>query len=178
MEISLTYIVSQIFFIFNYVFLLLTYRVKTKKKILIFNTISCISDAIWFLLLWAFSWCSMIILALIRNILFWYNDKKSNITLHNISFIILFFSIILFSLITYNWLANILPWISWIIYLYSIRQKNIKIYRILWIPVALCWILYSFYIQSIIWFIWDSCILLYIIYNMVLERTQKIKTNF
>lgn len=174
MEISLTYILSQVFFVFNYIFLLLTYHVKTKKKILVFNTISCISDAIWFLLLWAFSWCSMIILALVRNIIFWYNDKKSNTTLHNISFIILFFSIIIFSIITYDWLYSILPWISWIIYLYSIRQKNIKIYRILWIPVALCWILYSFYIHSVIWFIWDSCILVYIIYNLFrAKNTQK-----
>lgn len=178
METSITYIISQIFLIFNYTFLLLTYHVKEKKSILIFSTISTISEAIGFLLLWALSWCSMILLALIRNILFWYGDKKNSTTLKNASLTIILFSIIIFSIITYNWLYTILPGISWIIYLYSIRQKNIKTYRILWIPVALCWILYSFYIYSIVWIIWDSCILVYIIYNLSKTKHIQNKINF
>lgn len=179
MEISTTYIISQVFFVLNYVFLLLTYRVKSKKNILIFNTISGISEAIWFLLLWAFSGCSMIILALVRNVIIWYNDKKSNIILQNVSFVVILFSIIIFSVITYDWLYSILPGISWILYLYSIRQKNIKTYKILWIPVALCWILYNVFVFSIIWIIWDSCVLIYIVCSMFLmEDTQKIKSTF
>lgn len=173
MELSITYIISQIFFVLNYIFLLLTYRVKNKKNILIFNTASGISESIWFLLLWAFSGCTMIMLSLIRNIIFWYNDKKSNIILQNISFIILFFSIIFFSIITYDWLYSILPWISWILYLYSIRQKNIKTYRLLWIPVELCWILYNIYICSIVWIIWDCCIFLYIVYGFFQVKNTK-----
>lgn len=178
MGIPIIYTISQIFMAFNYMFLLLTYHVKTKKKILIFNTISTISEAIWFFLLWAFSWCSMIILALIRNIIIWYNDKKSNTTLQNISLIILLFSIIIFSIITYDWLYSILPWISWIIYLYSIRQKNIKIYKILWIPVALCWILYNFFIYSIVWVVWDTCILTYITCSLLQTKYVQNRNHF
>lgn len=167
MELSVIYITSQIFFVFNYIFLLLTYHVKNKNKILIYNTMSWISESIWFLLLWALSGCFMIVLSLVRNVVFWYNNKKSNTILQNVSFIIFVFSIVISSIITYNWLYTILPGISWIIYLYSIRQKDIKTYRILWIPVALCWILYSIFIYSIIWIIWDSCIFIYIIYNLI-----------
>lgn len=178
MEISAIYITSQIFLIFNYMFLLLTYRAKTKKNILTFNSISTILEAIWLLLLWAFSWCSMIILALIRNILFWYNEKKSNVMLQNLSFLVLLFAVMVFSIITYNWLYTLLPGISWIIYLYSIRQKNIKTYRILWIPVALCWILYNVYIYSIVWIIWDSCVLIYIMYNLFQTKYAQNKLHF
>ena len=178
MTVSITYIISQFFLVLNYVFLLLTYHVKDKKKIIIFNTISTISEAIWFLLLWAISWCSMILLALVRNILFWYNKKTNSTILQNISLITILVSIVILSTITYNWLYTILPGISWIIYLYSIRQKNIKTYRILWIPVAFCWILYSFFIYSIVWIIWDSCILLYIIYKLFFTKLTRNKINF
>lgn len=172
MEPFIIYIISQIFFVLNYIFLLLTYHVQNRKKIFIFNTISLISEAIWFLLLWARSGWYMLIFAFFRNIIVWYCNKKSN-SVRNISFIILCFTILIISALTYNGIYSILPWIAWIIYLYSLHQKNTNTYKILWIPVELCWILYNVCIQSIMWIVWDTCILTYIIYNLYTLKHKK-----
>lgn len=73
------YIISQIFVIIQYSFIIATYYVRTKKEILIFNTLSAISAVISFLCLKAYSGCMMSFVSIFRNLLF-FNMKEKDKT--------------------------------------------------------------------------------------------------
>ena len=67
---TITYILSQIFIIINYIFLVMTYQSKNRKNILIFNFVSLIASALSYMFLSAYSGLAMTIVAIIRNIIF------------------------------------------------------------------------------------------------------------
>ena len=76
MEVSLIYIMSQIFIIFDYIFLGISYQMKNYRKILILNIIALIFACLSYFCLRAYSGVAMNIVAILRNIIFIVNEKK------------------------------------------------------------------------------------------------------
>lgn len=154
MEITITYIISQIFTVIGYGLTTSTYHMQKRKTVLILNFLSKFSFAIAYILLGAWSALAMIGVALIRNSVFMIdgnkNVKRNNINrLDVIMLIVVYVITIISGIYTYECFWSLLPIFSTLIYTYSIFQKNIKIYRLLGIPTELFCVIYNFYIKSI-----------------------------
>ena len=70
MELTLTYVMSQVFTIIMYLLLVISYYAKERKNILILGFLSLIANAIAYVLLEAYTGLAMCIVAVIRNIIF------------------------------------------------------------------------------------------------------------
>ena len=154
MEITIKYIISQIFTIIGYGLTTSTYHMQRRKMVLLLNFLSKFSFAIAYVLLGAWSALAMIGVALIRNTVFMIdkkeNGKRNDINKKDIIMLIIVYVITIISAIyTYEGFYSLLPVFSTLIYTYSIFQKNIKTYRLLGIPTEFCCVVYNFYIKSI-----------------------------
>ena len=154
MEITLKYIISQLFTIIGYSLTTATYHMKNRKSVLILNFLSKFTFAIAYVLLGAWSALAMIGVALIRNIVFMVddteNEKRNSINkLDFIMLVVVYIISIISAICTYECIWSLLPVFSTLIYTYSIFQKNIKTYKLLGIPTELFCVCYSFYIKSI-----------------------------
>lgn len=151
---TILYILSQIFIIINYVFLVMTYQSKSRKRILIFNFGALIATGLSYVFLSAYSGLAMTFVAIIRNIIFIIDEKKNGKREKNEAkdyFIlaILYFISIISAIFTYNGLLSMMSVLATMLYTYSVWQKDTKIYKILGIPVGIIWIIYNIYIFSI-----------------------------
>ena len=70
MEITVTYVFSQIFTILMYILLAISYYAKNRKSVLILGFLSVIANGIAYILLKAYTGLAMCIVALIRNMIF------------------------------------------------------------------------------------------------------------
>lgn len=151
---TVTYILSQVFIIINYIFLISTYQSKSRKNILILNFCSLIASGLSYLCLSAYSGAAMIMIAIIRNIIFIVDEEKNgkkdkNSTKDYIILAILYIISIIFAIITYNGILSMMAVASTMLYTYSIWQKSTKVYKILGVLVAIMSIIYNIYILSI-----------------------------
>ena len=105
MELTPTYVISQVFTIIMYILLGVTFYVKERKSVLILNFIATISIAIAYSLLGAWTGLAMCIVVIIRNTIFLLDEKKNGkretinktdiiilVTLYSISIIFAIFS--------------------------------------------------------------------------------------
>ena len=117
MELSLAYIISQILVIIYYLIYSWTFHLKDSNKILIVGIIATIISSISYVLLNAYTGMAMCLVAIIRNLLFAKDKKKTlNLTLIFILKIIAF----IFTFDSYFCLFNI---IATLIYTYALWQK-------------------------------------------------------
>ena len=163
MEVS--YIISQIFVIIQYLFFVLTYHTKTKKQILIFNTIACASSALSFMFLSAYSGCVMSLLAVLRNYLFYMQDEKKDINNLIIVLVILAF----LSIITYDGILSLMPSIGTLLYTISVWQSNRKVYRMFGIPIEISWLIYHIYVLSIFGIILETILFIAVVIGIIKE---------
>lgn len=163
MEVS--YIISQIFVIIQYLFFVLTYHTKTKKQILIFNTIACASSALSFMFLSAYSGSVMSLLAVLRNYLFYKQDEKKDIN----NLIIVLVILTLLSIITYDGILSLMPSIGTLLYTISVWQSNRKIYRIFGIPIEISWLIYHIYVFSIFGIILETILFIAVVIGIIKE---------
>lgn len=181
MELTVTYILSQVFVIIMYILLALTYYLKDRKKILIISFLSGISSAIAYILLGAWTGFAMCIFAMIRNIIFFIDEKKNGkrdkITKIDIMILIVLILItVIFTIFTYTDFLSLLSVFATSIYTYSVWQKNTKIYKLLGIPTSIVWISYNVYIMSIFGIILESILLICSTIGYILD-TKKEKTK-
>ncbi|MBQ1812802.1 MAG: YgjV family protein [Bacilli bacterium] len=161
-----TYILSQIFVIMSYLFLINTYQVKSNKKmILILNIVACIFSATGFFFLKAYAGCIMSLIAVVRNILF--ANKKIN---KFDSLIIILAIIVLLSLYTYQNVFSLLPVIATILYSLSVWQDNNKLYKIFGIPIEMCWLSYHIYVKSLFGIILESILFGSVVIGIVRKK--------
>ena len=159
MELTVNYVLSQVFTILMYVLLGLTYYAKDRKKVLILSFISVIANGIAYVFLSAWSGLAMCILALIRNIIFLVDEKKNGKRDKINKFDIIVLSIIS-AIITYEGFLSLLSVFATMLYTVSVWQKKTNIYKLLGIPVGILWILYNIYIMSIFGIILESILLI------------------
>lgn len=154
MELTTTYILSQIVTIFVYIFLSLTYCVKNRKLILAFSFISNFLNSIAFILLGAYTSSAMCAISIFRDIIFMINEKKygksDKITKRDVALLALIYGISIISIIlTFKGFWTLMYAAGSMLYTYSIWQKNNTLYRFMGIPVTLIVICDSIYIKSI-----------------------------
>lgn len=164
------YIISQIFILINYIFLILTYQIKSGKKILLYSTIGCFSSAIGFFFLNAYSGCVMALIAVLRNLLFMTNNNRK------VSLFITIFLILIVSIYTYQCVFSILPVIATLLYSISLYDKECKLYRIYGIPIEICWLLYHIYLFSVVGITFETILFISVLIGVIKSKSRK-QTN-
>lgn len=177
MELTTTYIISQVFTIIMYIFLGITYYVKDRKKLLVIHFIATISIAIAYILLGAWTGFAMSIVVLIRNMIFLLDEKKNGKrdTINKtdiIILIVLYIISIVFAVFSYDGIFSLLSVAATMLNTYSVWQKDIKVYKLLGAPICMLWILYNIYIMSIFGIISEVVMLVCSTMGYILEKRK------
>lgn len=164
MEITTTYIFSQIFVIIMYTLNASSYHVHNRKAVLAINFIAVLAESIAYILLHAYTGLAMCIVALIRNAIFYIDEKKNGksevISKKDIAILIILFVIMILSgIATYDGIFSLLSVMGTMLYSYSMWQKKVIVYKSLGIPVGILWVSYNIYIKSIFGVIFESILL-------------------
>lgn len=164
MELTVSYILSQIFIIINYALLGVSYYCKNRKTVLVISFMAVIANGLSYVFLNAYSGLAMCILALIRNIIFLIDEKKNGksekITKKDIIILaILYIIAIISAVFTYEGPLSLLSVVGTMLYTYSVWQKKTIIYKFMGIPVGIAWIIYNVYIMSVFGIILETVLL-------------------
>ena len=177
MELTATYIISQVFTIIMYILLGITFYVKERRSVLILNFIATISIAITYILLGAWTGLAMCVVIIIRNIIFLLDEKKNGkrdtINKKDIIILILLYIIsIVFAICSYDGIFSLLSVAATMLNTYSVWQKKINIYKLLGIPVGTLWIAYNIYIMSVFGIILESILLICSTIGYLLDKRK------
>lgn len=177
MELSTTYILSQVFIVISYVFLISTYQFKNRKTILLFGFLSLIMTGASHFCLSAFSGLAMTCVALTRNLIFLVQEKhgkSDKITKVDIAILAVLYTISIVSAVfTYQGFLSLMSVFATLIYTYSVWQKNTKVYKYLGPPTSICWIIYDIYIMSWFGMLLESALMISAIIGIVREHKHK-----
>ena len=181
MELTLPYILSQVFIIINYALLAISYYCKDRKTVLVISFMAVIANGLSYVFLNAYSGLAMCILALIRNIIFLIDEKKNGKSdkiykKHIIILIILYTIAIISAIFTYEGIFSLLSVVGTMFYTYSVWQKKTIIYKFMGIPVGISWIIYNIYIMSIFGIILESILLVSSTIGYILEVKEMRKS--
>ena len=180
MELTLSYILSQIFVIVGYIFLAVSYHSKDRTRILMLNFGTLVMIGISYFFLSAYTGLAMIIIALTRNLIFLYDEKKYGkteaITKRDIAILVaIYVAIIIATYLTYTSILSLSSVLATVIFTYSVWQKKTSVYKGLGIPVVMIWIIYNVYIMSLFGIILETTLLLFVISGLILELRKKYK---
>ena len=178
MELTLSYVLSQVFIILNYILLGITYQLKNRKYILVLNILSLTCAGISYIFLNAHTGLAMVIASIIRNLIFMYDEKvhgkSTKITPNDICILIFIYSLcIILAIFTYNGLLSLLSVFATMLYTYSVWQKSTKAYKWLGIPVCIIWLSYNIYIKSLFGIILEIVLMISAIIGLIRENTKK-----
>lgn len=178
MELSLEYILSQVFIVISYLFLVLTYQSKSRKNILIYSFVSLIANAISYVFLQAYTGLAMCFVAFFRNIIFMVDEKRNGksdkIKKKDILILIVLYAISIISTVfTYDGFLSLLSVLATMLYTYSVWQKKTSVYKILGLPIGILWIAYNIYIMSIFGIILETILTISAIYGYYREKKNQ-----
>lgn len=182
MELTLTYVLSQIFVIINSGLLMATYQLKSRKAILIVSFMALLANGIVYMLLSAWSGLAMVFVAMTRNIIFMVDEKKNGksnkTTKKDIAILgILYVISIISAIFTYEGFLSMMSVVATMLYTYSVWQKKTNVYKILGIIIEVVWIIYNIYICSIMGIILDILLLTSAIIGIIREFRLKRSRN-
>lgn len=171
------YIISQLFVLNNYLFAMLTYNVRKRKTILLFNMIAATSVLVGFALLGAYSGMAMSIITIIRTIIFLIDDKmngqsKEMMKKDWIIFFIVSTMCLVCAVFTYEKWWSMISIFATILYSYSVCQKNMFVYRVVGIPTSVAWIIYNAYVKSIVGVVLETALLFVEIIGVIRFRKE------
>ena len=175
MELTLTYILSQIFIIINYILLMATYQVKNRKAILIYSFGAIIATGVSYVFLSAWSGFAMVLVAIVRNIIFMLDEKRNGksdkITKKDIIILAILYTISIISAVyTYEGFLSLMSVFGTMLYTYSVWQKKTSIYKMFGIPVGIVWTIYNIYIASIFGTILEVLLLISAIIGIIRDN--------
>lgn len=177
MELTIQYILSQVFVIISYIFLVITYQSNARKEIIIYNFLSIITNGISYIFLHAYTGLSMCFVAILRNAIFLVNEKNNgknnDIKKKDIIILaILYLISIISTIFTYDGVLSLLSVLATMLYTYSVWQKKTLIYKMLGLPIGILWISYNIYIKSIFGIILETTLIISSIYGYYKENKQ------
>ncbi len=184
MDITWTYIWSQIFTLVEYGLLGATYFAKHRKLVVILDTISMAAGIVAYILLGADLGLAMSVVILLANFYYLYDEgrrgKNHKLKLRDYVFLALVLAIIAgLAVWTYDGPLSLLSVAATVLYEISIWQNNTKVYKFLGIPVALCWMLYNIFIFSVAGILSEGIIFLAAVIGYLreyqAERLRKLK---
>ena len=154
MNISLVYIWSQVLTVIEYGLLGSTYFVKRRKMAVVLDIFSMIAGIGAYILLGADVGMAMSFVVLLANFYYLYDEKRRGKN-HRLQFrdyavlMVVLAMIAVLVVLTYDGPLSLLSVLATVLYEISIWQNSTKVYKILGIPVALCWMLYNALILSV-----------------------------
>lgn len=162
-----TYWLSQILVVIAYIFLGIGLRKEKRLQILTFSSIYQLLMIVHYSLLLGVMGIIASVIALLRNFLFIYNEKKGK---SNPTWILVLFSIlaIILTVIFYQSPIDLLPCILTLVGIYSYWCRNTKVTRIGNLVISGCYIIYAIPLFS-----WFSIICeLYLVVNTIIGYFQ------
>lgn len=169
------YLLSQIFVIISYLLLAFTYLKNKRKTILIIGTCSLIALEISYSFLSAYTGMAMVAVAIIRNMIFYFDEKKNGksnkIYRKDLVILVILYTItLILAIYTYNGIESLFSVLETVLYTFSIWQKNPKVYKYMGIPTSLSCIIYHIYIKSIFGIILEAIVLISEIIGIILNK--------
>lgn len=149
------YIWSQIFTIIEYGLLGASYLAKKRKAIVLLDIASMATGIVAFLLLGADLGMAMSVVILLANFYYLWDEHtegaKNRLTLRDyIVLAIVLILIAILAVLTYDGPLSLLSVAATVLYEISIFwQGNTRMYKLLGIPVAFCWMTYNGFVGSI-----------------------------
>lgn len=150
MELTFNYILSQIFSLLCFTCFGITFFSKKQKNIRFLGILMNVFQAISYMFLNAASGYAMLIIATIRNIVFFKLNKQEYTFSYKLLLALLLLVIIITGSFTYTNLFSLLPVFAIILYSIGVWQKSPKIYKLLSIPNCLLWVIYNLSVVSIV----------------------------
>lgn len=174
---TLLYVLSQIFIILNYVFLVITYQLKNKEKILLLSIGSQTACGLSYICLGAYTGLAMAIISIFRNTVFIINEEKNGVTEKTtaneiLMLLVIYALVIVLSVITFNGFLSLLSVFATMLYTFSVWQKSTKVYKILGIPVSILWLSYNIYIHSIFGIILEFILMISAIIGFIRDKSK------
>lgn len=155
-ELTVGYVVSQVFAVAEYVLLGASYLAKKRKMVVLLDIASMICGIVTFLILGADLGLAMSVIILLANFYYLWDEHQHNARerakLHGRDYVVL--GVVLAGIAVVTWLTydgplSLLSVAATMLYEISIWQKSTKMYKFLGIPVALCWTGYNLAVLSI-----------------------------
>ncbi len=180
MELTLVYVGSQIFTILTYALLVMTYYVKSRKKVLVISFLSIVANLLAYVLLNAGTGVAMCVVAIARNAYFLVDEKKGNHEENKIKdvvvLLVIYFAIGVVTYFTYEDFWSLLSVFATMLYTYSVWQKKTLVYKLCGIPIGILWVCYNAYVKSIFGVILEAILLISSVIGYWMERKQQ-KSN-
>lgn len=155
MEFTAVYIWSQIFTVIEYTLLGASYLAKNRKAIVLLDIASMTTGIVAFILLGADLGMAMSVVILLANFYYLWDEhnqgKNNKLTLRDylvLSIVLVVIAVL--AVLTYDGPLSLLSVAATVIYEISIFwQGNTKVYKLLGVPVAFCWMTYNGFVGSI-----------------------------
>lgn len=147
---SQTFLFSQICSGVGLIFFALTFLSRDRNKILFLSILMAVFYSLEYLLLGSVTGCVVKIIGIVRGV--WYflelkrYNKNSLVSMLTIEILTVFLSIITWKSVEFS----LLPMLANIIYAYALWQKNNKVFKVLTVLTSCLWLIFSFYIGSIV----------------------------
>lgn len=169
------YILSQVFIIVNYLLIAVTYWVKNRKLILIYNFAALLANGVSYFFLSAWSGLAMCGVAVLRNIVFLIQDrfdKSDKLKLVDWAILAIFISLGNFlgaytSAYEEKIFLSLLSVFATMLFTISVWQKDTNVYKFMGVIVSLFWIAYNIFVKSLFGIICESILLIVEIVSVV-----------
>ncbi len=178
MELTLTYVLSQIVIVISYMFFVRTYYTTSRRKILLYSMLANLFMGASYMLLMAWSGLVMALLAVLRSVIFakYIDDKIS--TKKDILILFIFYIMVgILEAITYDGFLSLLPMLAILMYTFAVWQKNSTVYKILGVLVSIVWIIYNIYVNSIFGIILETIMVISAIIGILKDKRNKSKKS-
>lgn len=155
MELTAVYIWSQILTVVEYALLGASYLAKKRKAIVLLDIASMATGIVAFILLGADLGMAMSVVILLANFYYLWDEhdqgKSNKLTLRDYVVLALVLVVIaVLAVLTYDGPLSLLSVAATVIYEISIFwQGNTRVYKLLGVPVAFCWMTYNGFVGSI-----------------------------
>ena len=173
------YIISQVLAFFAAMCLAVTFFLKDKKKILIFNIVGTCFFAVEYLLLNAFVGVVSNCISLIGLVWYFINDRKGK-KKDYISISVMSALFIIFGIVTFTKWVDVLVIIASLTYTYSIWQSDNFVYRWYGIINSILWMVYNFVYIAFVSIVFETICLIAKIVGVIklyINRNADDKTN-
>lgn len=170
------YIWSQVLTVVEYGLLGASYLAKRRRLVVVLDIVSMTAGIFAFLLLGADLGMAMSVIILLANFYYlWEETRKQKVRgvgkaelarrrkteqiRRNAVLGVVLGGILVVTLLTYDGALSLLSVAATVIYEMSIWQRSTKIYKLLGIPVAFCWLTYNGFVQSIAGVVFEGIML-------------------
>ena len=148
-EVNMVFILAQIWGFCGIVSVVISYNMRTKDKVLIWQFIANLLYGIQYIMLNALSAGFLSFLAIYRCYVYYeYHKHKEKIPFFICA---LFFSMaLLIGIVSFKDIFSFLPIFTTLLNTYGVWHKNLRVFRIFAVIISICWIIYNIHVLAYI----------------------------